>query len=168
MQTESNDIVLFVLLTTIILLFLMSFITAILFLYQKKSILYYKELEDVKNFHEKNLLQTQLEIQEQTFHDISREIHDNIGLSLTLAKLQLNTIEYTNTPKVIENVDSSIDLISKAINDLSDISKSFNSDAVKTHGLYNTLKAETEKINRSGRHKVEFVEQGNIAFLDAK
>ena len=167
MQTETNDIILFVLLITIILLFLMSFITAILFLYQKKSILYYKELEDVKNIHEKNLLQTQLEIQEQTFHDISREIHDNIGLSLTLAKLQLNTIEYSSKLKTIENIDSSIDLISKAINDLSDISKSFNSDAVKTHGLYNTLKAETEKINRSGKHKVEFIEEGNIVFLDA-
>jgi signal transduction histidine kinase len=107
-----------------------------------------------------------LEIQEQTFQDISREIHDNIGLSLTLAKLRLNTIDYIIAQKTIENVDSSIELISKAINDLSDISKSFNSEAIKTHGLYNTVKLETEKINRSGNHQVEFTEEGNIVFLD--
>lgn len=167
MQAPKNDIILFVIVTTVILLFLLSFIAAVLFLYQKKSILYYKQLEDVKNNYEKNLLQTQLEIQEQTFQDIGREIHDNIGLSLTLAKLQLNTIDYAIAQKITENIDSSIDLISKAINDLSDISKSLNSEAIKTHGLYNTLKAETEKISRSGKLNVEFTEKGDIVFLDS-
>ena len=159
---------LFAIVSTIILLFLLSFIAAILFLYQKKNVLYYKQLEDVKNKYEKNILETQLEIQEQTFQDISREIHDNIGLSLTLAKLQLNTIDYLDPGKTTENVDSSIDLISKAIQDLGDISKSFNSEAIKNHGLYNTLKMETEKINRSGKYKIVFTEEGNAVFLDAQ
>ena len=167
MQAQNNDIILLIIVTTIIVLFLLSFIAAVLFLYQKKSILYYKQLEDVKNNYEKNLLQTQLEIQEQTFQDIGREIHDNIGLSLTLAKLQLNIIDYTLVQKTTENISSSIDLISKAINDLSDISKSLNSEAIKTHGLYNILKLETEKISRSGKHDVEFTEKGNIVFLDS-
>jgi two-component system, NarL family, sensor kinase len=168
MQTQNNYIIIFVITTTIILLFLLSFIAAVLFFYQKKSILYYKQLEDVKNNYEKNLLQTQLEIQEHTFQEISREIHDNIGLSLTLAKLQLNTINYNSAFTISENIDSSVDLISKAIVDLSDISKSLNSEAIKNHGLYNTLKVETEKIKRSGKHKVEFTEEGNIVFLDGQ
>ena len=33
--------------------------------------------------------------------------------------------------------------------------------------MYNTLKIESEKINRSGKHRVEFMEKGNIVFLDA-
>ena len=84
MQTKNNDIILFFIITTIVLLFMLSFIAAVLFLDQKKNIVYFKQLEDVKNNHEKSLLETQLEIQEQTFQNISREIHDNIGLSLTL------------------------------------------------------------------------------------
>jgi two-component system, NarL family, sensor kinase len=168
MQAENSDIILFVTIITVILLFLLAFIAAVLFLYQKKNILYYKQLEDAKNNHEKTLMQTQLEIQEQTFQDISREIHDNIGLSLTLAKLQLNTIDYINLQKTNENVVSSIDLIGKAIIDLSDISKSLNSEAIKNQGLYNTLKVETEKINRSSSMRVEFTEEGNIVFLDAQ
>lgn len=167
MQSYKSEIVLFIIGITAILLFLLSFIAAILFLYQKKNILYFKQLEDVKNIYEKNLLQTQIEIQEQTFQDIAREIHDNIGLSLTLAKLQLNTINSTTKEIMCQNIDSSIDLIGKAIQDLSDVSKSLNSEAIKTHGLYNTLKVETEKINRSGRLSVEFTEEGNIAFLDS-
>lgn len=168
MQTQNNNIVLFIIAITIILLFLLSFIAAILFLYQKKNILYYKQLEDVKNNYDKNLLQAQLEIQEQTFQEIAREIHDNIGLSLTLAKLQLNTIDYVNAHKTAENVHSSIALIGEAIHDLSDISKSFNSEAIKDQGLYSILKVEIEKIHRSGRHKVIFTEEGNIVFMDAQ
>ncbi|MEO5682970.1 MAG: ATP-binding protein [Chitinophagaceae bacterium] len=168
MQTQnSNNIILLIIFTTAILLFLLSFIAAVLFLYQKRSILYYQQLEDAKNNYDKNLLQTQIEIQEQTFQNISREIHDNIGLSLTLAKLQLNIIESPQSNKIAKNVESSIDLISKAIHDLSDISKSLNSEAIKTHGLYNTLKVETEKIRRSGKYQVEFTEEGNPIFLDA-
>ena len=121
MQPKNGEILVFVIVVTIILMALLSFIAAVLFLYQKKNILYFKELEDVKNKYEKNLLETQLEIQEQTFQDISREIHDNIGLSLTLAKLQLNTIDYSNPQSSKENADSSVDLITKAIQDLSDI-----------------------------------------------
>jgi two-component system, NarL family, sensor kinase len=166
-QAYKNDIVLLILVITCILLLLLTFIAAVLFLYQKKSVLYFRQLEEVKNVYEKNLLQTQIEIQEQAFLNISQEIHDNIGLSLTLAKLQLNTIDYNSQPRLIEKINSSIDLITKGIQDLSDISKTFNSDAIKTHGLYNTLKLEAERINRSEKHTVEFTEEGNITFMDA-
>jgi len=118
--------------------------------------------------YEKTLLQTQLEIQEQTFQDISREIHDNIGLSLTLAKLQLNTIDYIKQGRIFENVNSSIDLIGKAIQDLSDISKSLNSELIKSNGLYNTLKLETQKIYRCGKYAIEFTEEGYLVFLNAQ
>jgi len=113
MQIQNSDIALLIVISTLILLFLLSFIIAILFLYQKKNVLYFKQLGNVKNNHEKNLLQTQLEIQEQTFQDIARDIHDNIGLSLTLAKLQLNTIDYSDPLKIQEHINSSVDLIGK-------------------------------------------------------
>ena len=118
MQTQKGDIILLIIFTSVLLLLLLSFIAAVLFLYQKKSILYNKEMEDVKNNYDKNLLRMQLEMQEQTFQDIAREIHDNIGLSLTLAKLQLNTVDYTEHKTTAESINSSIDLISKAIQDL--------------------------------------------------
>jgi two-component system NarL family sensor kinase len=169
MQTQNNDIILLIIATSIILLLLLSFIAAVLFLYQKKNILYTKQMEDAKNNYEKTILQTQLEMQEQTFQDISREIHDNIGLSLTLAKLHLNTIDKKNEQnRSLENIDSSVDLISKAIQDLSDISKSLNSELIKNNGLYNTLKLETQKISRCGKYSIEFTEEGDLVFFNAQ
>jgi two-component system NarL family sensor kinase len=147
---------------------LVTFIFAILFLYQKRNILFMKRLEETKNIYEKSLLQTQLEIQEQTFQDIAREIHDNIGLSLTLAKLQLNTLDYNNIINTKENTRSSVELISKAIRDLSDISKGLHSESIQTNGLYDTLKMEADRITRSGNYRVEFNVGGTPAFLDAQ
>lgn len=167
MQIPGTDILHFITAITVMLLFLLGFIASILFLYQKKFIRYHKQLEHVKDLYEKNILQTKLEIQEQTLQDIAREIHDNIGLSLTLAKLQLNTLHYTCNTSINEAVFSSVDLIGKAISDLGDLSKGLNSEAIKSNGLYNTLKADIEKINRPGNYKASFSGKGSIVFLPA-
>lgn len=166
MQTKSIDIILVSSVMSVFFLLLLAFLAAILFLYQKRSIEYFKNLEGIKLVYEKNLLQSQIEIQEQTFQDISREIHDNIGLSLTLAKLQLNTMIGT-TQVVNSDIKATVALISKTIIDLSYLSKSLNSDAIKANGLYNTLKIETSKIQRAGIDKIDFVVRGNVRFLDA-
>ncbi len=168
MQTKNIDIILFVVIATGIILLLVTFIFAILFLYQKRNILLTTRLEETKIRYEKSLLQTQLEIQEQTFQDIAREIHDNIGLSLTLAKLHLNTLDYNNTSNFKENTRSSIELISKAIRDLSDISKGLHSECIQTNGLYDTLKMEAERISRSGNFNFVFDVNGTPSFLDAQ
>ena len=81
-----------------------------LFIYQKKQIVYKSSLEEVKSNFEKILLSTKLEIQEETFQDISREIHDNICLSLTLAKLNLHTIDSNNTLKSEEKRNQTLNI----------------------------------------------------------
>ncbi len=167
MQYQANNIGLFITVVTLILLFLVSFIATVLFLYQKKMIVYHKEMETVKNRYQNNLLQTRLELQEQTFRNIASEIHDNIGLSLTLAKLRLNTLSLDNRSAAAESIHASVDLISSAVTSLSDVSKTLNPDAVTANGLYNTLKADLEKIRRSGKYNVLFTGIGAVIFLDA-
>jgi signal transduction histidine kinase len=167
MPSEKVIFILIIISTVVIFLLLLSLVY-IFSLYSKKQRLFAKELEAIRLNYEKEILQTQLEIQEQTFRDISREIHDNIGLSLTLAKLQLNTLDYQNREKSMEHIESSVELIGKAITDLRDISHSLNSDIIKTNGLYNTLKEETEKIQRSGKQSVNFIVTGDAIFLDAE
>ena len=71
--------------STLFFLALAYFLYAILKLHEKKSREYLNELDKIKLEHEKNLLTAQIEIQEQTFANISREIHDSILQKLTLA-----------------------------------------------------------------------------------
>jgi signal transduction histidine kinase len=151
-----------------LILGLVGFTILLIFLYQKKQLAFLQSLESLKLLHDKNLLKTQLEIQEQTFQNISREIHDNIGLSLTLAKLNLNILEFDQTDKCKELVTESVDLISKSINDLSDISKSLNSEAIGEQGLLNALQLEIERLRKLGRFRVEFVISGNPVYFESQ
>lgn len=168
MRSSSNEITIYVVIATILILALVMFTILIIFLYQKKQVAFLQSLESLKLDHEKNLLQTQLEIQEQTFQNISREIHDNIGLSLTLAKLNLNILELEKTERSRELVISSVDLISKSINDLSDISKCLNSEAISQQGLLNALQLEVERLKRLNRFAVHFEVSGNPVYFDSK
>jgi signal transduction histidine kinase len=165
MQDKSNEIITFIIVTTFLILLLASFIIMILFLYKKKQIAFYENLEKIKLNHERQLLKAQLEIQEQTFQKISREIHDNIGLSLTLTKLHLNTL---NTDYDKPKIDASIKCLSTAIKDLSDLSKSLNSEFILKNGFLKALENEIEMIEQLGTFKVNLSLNGEPFYLKAE
>ncbi|MFY7965782.1 MAG: sensor histidine kinase [Chitinophagaceae bacterium] len=106
-----------------------------------------KLMEDTFN---QTILQTQIEIQEQTLKTISQEIHDNIGQQLSVSKFTLNTIETTDNKLLNDKIDTCKRIIGKAIQDLRDLSKSINNDAVEQQGLVAALKHELEIINKFG------------------
>ncbi|GGH77762.1 signal transduction histidine kinase [Filimonas zeae] len=104
------------------------------------------DLHNLKNQYEHTLLQSQLEIQEQTFRNISQEIHDNIGQVLSLAKLNLNTINEANFREKLEVTD---ELVGKAIADLRDLSRSLNGEKITDLGLYMALEHELAIIEKT-------------------
>ncbi len=112
------------------------------------------------------LLQTQLEIQEQTLKNISQEIHDNVGQVLSLAKLNLNTMDINKTEQLKGKIDNTLIQVSKAINDLRDISKSFNTDNIAAIGLIRAIEYELEMIRKTGSHKAIFEISGTIKKLE--
>ena len=142
------------------------FIIMILYLYSKKQAQFKKGLEEIKLDHEKTLMATQLEIQEQTFQNISREIHDNISLSLTLAKLHLHTIDWNDKERSGEQVDSSIKLIGKSIAELSDISKGLNADIIIQDGLLKAIEEEIYRIRQVGLFPVNYELTGTPVYMD--
>lgn len=112
------------------------------------------------------LLQSQLEIQEQTLKNISQEIHDNVGQVLSLAKLNLNLAEVSNPEQARSKIDNALSQVGKAINDLRDLSKSFNTDNIIAQGLIKAIAAELDMIGRTGSHKTTFRITGNSRQLE--
>ncbi len=96
---------------------------------------------------QQELLQTQLEIQEQTLKTISEEIHDNVGQVLSLAKLNLNTFEINPEKKLTDTKQ----LISKAINDLRDLSRSMHNDRIAELGLQQSIADELQILQNTGQ-----------------
>ena len=168
MQNNSNDITILLLITTFLIMLMAAFILAILFFHRKKQIRYQEKLAEVEADYEKNLVKTQLEIQEQTSKNISREIHDNINLSLTLAKLHLHTLDWNDSEKSGEKVNLSIDLLSKSIAELSDISKGLNADVIIQHGLLMAIEEELHRIRQAGLFAIEFKLAGTPVYMDSQ
>ncbi len=164
---STQGIIIFIAGISFLLLLLISFIVTIVYKYQQKQNIYLKDMEALKTSHQNSLLQSQLEIQEQTFQNVSREIHDNIGQKLTLAKLHLNTLNYTDIDKATLQVNDSVSMISEAINDLSDISRSMSSEIILNNGLIKALEFEAAQLTKSGIYKISFSTTGNPIFMNA-
>ena len=116
--------------------------------------------------HENQLLTYQIEIQENTFTEISREIHDNISLSLTLSKLNLNTLDLDKNLSLNEKINYSIDLISKSLVDLNNLSKSLDGDLIEKFGLIAALQNEIAKINKIGTLHIIFEIKGKDRYFE--
>jgi two-component system NarL family sensor kinase len=144
----SNTIV-FVVIVALVFLSLSIFITLFVIGYQRRQLKFNKTTEELKIRFRQELLQSQLEMQEQTFNTISREIHDNVGQVLSLAKVQLNIIDQSESfDKAL--VTDAKESVSKAMTDLRDISKSLNSERIQLSSLPEITAHELQRINRSG------------------
>lgn len=167
MQTN-QEIIFLIIITTAIIFLLATIIIALLYFYEKRQIAYQQNLNSLKLDFEKNLLKIQVEIQEQTFQHISREIHDNINLALTLAKLNLLTLDWNNMSKTRESVDSSAKILGATIMDLNNLSKSIDTELIKEQGLIKTLNNEIAKLKNMAHLQVNYKVDGEAIFMDSE
>jgi two-component system, NarL family, sensor kinase len=168
MQKNSYDLIIFLVVVTGLILFMVAFIISIVFLHRKRQQQFEQSLEQTKTDHEKALLSTRLEMQEQTFQHISREIHDNINLSLTLAKLNLNMADLQNIGDTKEKIYHSVDLLTKSIAELSDLSKGLNTTIITRQGLLASIEEEIERIRRTGLFKLQYKVTGEPVYMEAQ
>src|ERR1700744_1035650 len=150
----NSEVYLFIITRIVILNVFLGFIVSFIFLYRKKHKVNMVEKNELHAQFQKTLLQTQLEIQEQTFRNISLEIHDNIGQVLSLAKLNLSSIEL-NGEDCRGKAISAKQLVSKAIKDLRDLSRSLNTDYVSKMGLARAIEYELEMIKKTAMYETE-------------
>lgn len=150
--------------TVLILFFVLFFYLFFLQMHRRRSI-HQQEMADLQAQYEQTILQSQLEIQEQTFRNISQEIHDNIGQVLSLAKLNLNTIPLHTSDKIALTEE----LLGKAINDLRDLSKSLHPEKIADIGLTNAIKQELALVQKAARIKTELIcQHGDISLSGEK
>jgi two-component system, NarL family, sensor kinase len=168
MSDQNHNIIVFIISTIALILLLLGFIITILYFYQSKQMAYQRELQEINFNYDRSLLHAQLEIQEQTLQDVSREIHDNISLGLTLSKLHLNTLNHQTDSGIDSKIEISVSLITEAIEHLRNISKSLNSDIIKNNGLIKAIENEIEILNSAGLFKVDFDIEGVPCFMDTQ
>ncbi|MCC6289721.1 MAG: sensor histidine kinase [Chitinophagaceae bacterium] len=144
----------------IALLLLGTFILFLSILFSNKQIKNKKERAELQSQFSQTLLQSQLEIQDQTLQHISHELHDNIGQIASLIKINLNTIQLENVGKAQQKIEDTKELIRQLITDLKGLSVRLNSDRITQFGLIKTLQAEADRINKTGAFSANFASNG--------
>ncbi|HEX4850377.1 MAG TPA: sensor histidine kinase [Puia sp.] len=104
-------------------------------------------------------------MQEETLQYISREIHDNVGQFISLAKLNLNILDFDDRNRAVELVNLSTDMLTRALDDLRDLSKSLSSDLIRQNGLKKAIEMHVGQIQKTGKFKIVFDVKGSYQFL---
>ena len=119
-----------------------------------------QEKKEMQSAFSQILLQTRLEIQEETFRNISQEIHDNIGQALSFVKLNLNTVDPYNAVMVQDKLAESKTQLTKTIQDLRDNARSLNPDFLNETGLKGAIEQQLQLLEKTGEYKTTLIYEG--------
>ena len=104
--------------------------------------------EDFRN----QLLQSQIEVQEQTFQQIGKELHDNVGQLLSTSRMLIGLAERNleNPPDTLLTANATI---GQAISELRSLSKSLDKEWLEQFDLIHNLQTEINRINAGNEVK---------------
>jgi signal transduction histidine kinase len=142
--------VLTILFISLFVVLLNVFILRFLVLSQKRQRAYAEERLRLQADYEQELLRTQLEIREETLRYVGQELHDNVGQTLSLVKLNLYTLQDGNPPRPDEKIERSKTQLTKAMSDLRQLSRSLYGGSITDRGLREGLQQELDQLQQSG------------------
>jgi two-component system, NarL family, sensor kinase len=157
---ESVQIVTIVLIGTLLFLVLVAFVIVSLFFFQRSQHKHHKEVTGLKNAYEQELLKANLEIKEQTLSTVAQELHDNIGQILSLVKLNLHTVNIDSEGSVNLKLKNATDLLTKAIGDLRNLSKTLNADYLMERDLQESIHHAIDQLQKTGTIHATFEVSG--------
>jgi signal transduction histidine kinase len=140
----------------ILLMGLTGFIIYFIILYRKKQVLNLIEREKIAVQFQKELLKSQIEVQEQTMQTIGADLHDNIGQLLSLTSFTLKSINEDNIDSAIPKIGTVTQLIGRSIKELRLLGKLLHGEQLVNNGLNNAIAHEISWIEKSEKFKVNY------------
>ena len=116
-------------------------IIAILVAFQRKKIIHLKKIQNMEIRFQKQLLQSRLEVQEETSSLLAKELHDNVGQLLTGTKLLMGLAERQIESKVTmpDTMSKAQQSLEKAIQELRSLSKVLDTDWISQFNFSENL-----------------------------
>lgn len=155
----------FIIIGSASLLLLLIFFYLLLYQYYRRRLYHANELYAMQRTYDQALLQSQLEIQEQTYSQISEEIHDNIGQVLSLAKLNVNTLDKSHDAEKITTTDT---LLAQAIADLRNLSHLLHTAYIKEAGFAESVQELLTHLQKSGQYQTKFQQPDGTFVVDGQ
>jgi signal transduction histidine kinase len=151
---HDHEIVLAVVLGTIMFFILAAFSISYIVTYKRKRREHQVEMRENRRQFESQLLQSRVEVQEQTFQLIGKELHDNVGQLLSTARMLLGLTEKPPDTLITAN-----ETVAEAIAQLRSLSKSLDKEWLEQFNFTENLQYEMQRINCSDTVKAVYDNQ---------
>jgi len=137
---------------TLLFAVMVAFFILFVILFRKTQYRFELERQQLKQAK----MESEVEIQEQTMTEISRDLHDNFGQIASLIKINLGMLK---TPEKLEDAKRLADtqeLMKGLIADIRSLSATLNSDNIVRQGITELMQKDVDRIFRTGFVEVEF------------
>ncbi len=167
MENE-KEIISLIIYVSVLIVILVVFVVTFFLAYQKRKTQLLIEKAEARQKFEAELTQAQTEIQEQTFKNISWELHDNIGQLLSVSKLQLNMLAPQIPEETKKSYMDATDTLGNALKELRQLSKTLNTDFVSSVGFQESIETEIDRFKRINFLTIDYKVRGEREDLDTK
>ena len=150
--------------TTILAVIFVLLFFAVLFIFMLSYIYYRRrqntlEKKAMQDHFDQQLMQTRLEIQEQTFRYLSEEIHDHVGQLLSLAKIQLSSFK-EHEPIDFPLLKDASGNVARALQDLRALAKGLHAGHIRHFSIRQAVDEEVQRIRKAGGLIISVTSEG--------
>lgn len=138
--------------------------------YQKRVLANKSALQAADNAFQKQLIEATILSEQQEREKISKNLHDDLGTSLNILKLNLEKLHRNQAkPQVVSDVSNmTLEMINQAIHDLRAISRDLMPATLLKLGFVQSLNELSRNLNTTGKIKINFRHSDNIPKLGEK
>ncbi|MFN8288946.1 MAG: ATP-binding protein [Chitinophagaceae bacterium] len=169
MPASSTQILtLVIVISTLLLLIFGSIVVRYIFLYQRKRYRHEQDVLEMREAFNQTLLQSKIEIQEQTLNHISKELHANFSHLVSLININLSAILPQSTEDAKSSILETKSLAKQLLGELKALSASLNTDHILHIGFENALNNELRRIGTAKKYQIIFTKTGEEFRLPAE
>jgi signal transduction histidine kinase len=154
---ETIPVVLLVAIGSVAMLTLVVSIVMFVALYQRKVLAQQNEIQAAENRHQKELLNASMEVAEQEREKIAKNIHDDVGTSLNVIRLQLTKLSRNaaDVAKAEVLVKESLTIVDESIQTIRGIAHDLMPPTLVKLGFDKGIAELCRQINSSGQVRAE-------------
>lgn len=149
-----------IIISTFIILLFVGAIIYFIFMYQAKRFRHQKEVVELREAFNQTLLQSKLEIQEQTLDHIAKELHANFSHLVSLININLAELLPQSSDQMKESVMETKSLAKQLLSELKALSASLNTDHILHIGFVKALDNEITRVAKTKKYQVTFSKSG--------
>ncbi|WP_298709001.1 ATP-binding protein [Chitinophaga sp.] len=154
MQVPTNEILTLIIWVSAVFLLAPLFLIVYVTVYNSRKKKHLEETERLRNAFRTELLQTQMEVQEQTLKTIGNDLHDNINQLLGLMTITLSAVDLSDTEKAAGKIAAAEELARRSIREIRALSRLMHGEELVGKGLANAIAFELDWLEKSGRYQI--------------